>query len=659
MDARDKERPNFKATEASMIVETLYGLSGSIREMPSERDQNFHLITDTGEEYVLKIAAESEKSETLELQNSAMHHLSIVTAGFDSPIVRKSIKGLDIETTKSMDSTTHFVRLVSYLPGRVLAKVNPHSPEILTDYGRFVGSISKGLVGFDHPAAHREFYWDIRQASSVIRSYKELISDDEKKMLVEYILGLYETLVLPKQEEIRLSVIHSDANDYNVIVNHPHNDKSRSFGILDFGDMVYSHTINELAVAIAYAILGKSDPLDVAQKIVSGYHKVFPLSEPELEVLFPLVCTRLAMSVSIAAHQQQLEPDNEYLGISQIPAWKTLALLREIHPRFASYCLRSAVGLEPCANSSAVVKWIKKNSKHFGSPIGTALDSKNSIIIDVSVGSVDVSSPHHLADHEAFGDLVNEKLKAAGVNIGIGRYNEARLIYSGDQYITHGDESRTVHLAIDLFVDRGTPILSVYDGIIHSFQDNALPYDNGPTIVIEHTTTQDGPPFFILYSHLTRDSLDGLSIGKAVKKGEQIGKVGEYPDNGGWPPHLHFQIIVDMMDQKGDLYGVAPPSKRDVWLSICPNPNLIFQIPETLFPAPEMTKEEILELRSERIGRSLNVSYRSPLKIVRGFMQHLYDENGREYLDMRNNVPQVGHSNPRVVKALGQQASVL
>jgi len=656
---RDAERPKFDVEQARDIIKSLYGLSGILKELPSERDQNYHLITDSGEEYVLKIAARSEKRETLELQNSAMHHLAGANIGFESPVVRNSMNDLDIETTKSTDGSTHFVRLVSFLPGMVLAKVNPHSSELLVNYGKFVGSISKGLVGFDHPAAHREFYWDIQQASSVIRKYKDLISDEEKKTLVDHFLDIFENLVLPRQDELALSVVHGDANDYNVIVNHPHTNVSRTFGILDFGDMVYSYTINELAVAIAYAMLDKSDPLDVAQKIVSGYHEISPLTESELDVLFPLACARLAMSVSIAAHQQQLEPDNEYLSISQKPAWKTLARLRGIHPRFASYCLRAAVGLEPCADSSAVVKWIKKNSKTFSSPIGTALHKKNSVMIDVSVGSVDVVSPHHLADHQAFGNLVNEKLKHAGVTIGIGRYNEARLIYSGDQYLVYEGESRTVHLAIDLFVESGIPILSVHDGKIHSFKDNALPYDNGPTIVVEHSTTPDGPPFYILYSHLTRDSLDGLSVGKPVKKGEPIGKVGEYPDNGGWPPHLHFQLIVDMMDEKGDLFGVAPQSKRDVWLSICPDPNLILQIPETIFPDPNLTRDEILAIRSEHIGRPLGVSYRKPLTIVRGFMQYLYDENGREYLDIRNNVPQVGHSNPRIVKVLSQQAAVL
>jgi 4-aminobutyrate aminotransferase-like enzyme/Ser/Thr protein kinase RdoA (MazF antagonist) len=656
---RDAERPKFSVDDALELVKSLYGLSGSLKELPSERDQNFHLCAENGTEYVLKIAAASEDQAAIDMQNSAMRHLSGSCSGYDFPVVKRSLEGHELERIESNDSKPHFVRLVSFLPGKELAKVNPQSPELLVDYGRFVGSLTGGLVGFDHPAAHREFYWDLQNAGSVISKYKDLIGDEEKRGLVEYFLGLYETIVVPKAAALRRSVIHNDANDFNVIVNNAHSDEARSFGILDFGDMVFSYTINELAVAIAYAILDKPDPLGVAEKIVSGYHTVFPISEIELDVLFPLVCARLAMSVSIAAQQLQLEPDNEYLNVSQASAWRTLLLLRGIHHRFAAYCLRAASNLEPCIDSLRVVEWLKENSQSFASPIGVLLNETNTLVLDLSVGSLDVQFPLQLANHQSFEEIVSAKLEAAEVNIGVGRYNEARLIYGGNQYLEAGNESRTIHLALDLFVESGTPVFAVQDGAIHSFQDNAELLDNGPTIVVEHKTTPSGPSFYILYSHLTKDSLEGLSVGQSVKKGEQIGAVGKYPENGGWPSHLHFQLIVDMLDQKGDLFGVAPPSKRNIWLSICPDPNLILQIPAILFPKPNLTRNEILKLRNDLIGRPLGVSYKKPLTIVRGFMQYLYDENGREYLDVRNNVPQVGHSNPRIVRTLSQQAAVL
>ena len=658
MDARDQKRPKFNIEQVCEITKSLYGLSGSFKELLSERDQNFHLVTETGEEYVLKISAVSEKVETLEFQNLAMHHLAKGVMFPIAPRIQKTVTGDEISQIESQDGNSHFVRLVSYVHGRIMSSVNPQLPELLEDFGKFIGTLSKSLANFDHLATHRDFYWDLNKASLTIGKFKENISDTKKQKLLEHFLSLYETFVVPRMDELRTSVLHNDANDNNIVINNPHSE-NRAFGILDFGDMVYSSTINELAIAIAYAILDKADPIGIGQRIVAGYHSVYPLTELEIEVLFPLVCTRLAMSVSVSAYQKTLEPDNEYLVISEERAWKMLSYLSEVHPRYATYCFREAAGIEPCIASLQVRKWLKTNSGLLSSPLGLPLDATNSVVLDLSVGSTHVLSPLQLADNISFGNLVSEKLQSSGVTVGIGRYNEPRLIYSGTQYLAPGNENRTIHLAIDLFVEGGTPVLSVYDGVIHSFKDNAKPLDNGPTIIVKHETSSEGPPFYILYSHLSRDSLNELSVGKPVKKGEQLGRVGVYPENGGWPSHLHFQLIVDMLDEEGDLFGVAPPSKRDVWLSICPDPNLILQIPESLFPKPILTQPEILDLRAEHIGRPLGVSYRKPLTIVRGYMQYLYDEVGREYLDIRNNVPQVGHSNPRIVKTLHQQASVL
>ncbi|MGY5880057.1 MAG: aminotransferase class III-fold pyridoxal phosphate-dependent enzyme [Candidatus Thorarchaeota archaeon] len=660
--ARDPERPKFTLTEARTIAGNLFKLDSSIsdiKELPSERDQNFHIVVTSGQEYVLKIAAASEEVGTLSMQNCAMSHLAKNTVGQSSPVVYKSRSGIEIEEVKAENGNSHNVRLLSFLPGRRLSQINPQSSDLLEDFGRFIGSISKGLTGFNHFAAHREFYWDLKRANAVIATYSKHITDPEKREIVTYFLNLYEQLVLPLIDHLRVSVIHNDANDNNVVVVHPHIKNQRRFGILDFGDMVHSCTINELAIAIAYAILEKQDPISVAQEITAGYHAVFPISELELEILFPLICARLATSVSVSAYQKTLEPDNEYLIISEAPAWEVLTFLRNIPPRYFTYCLRSSIGLEPCPASAEVREWLRNNAGNFTSPIGKILDETNSVVVDLSVGSTDIASPLQLADIDKFTDLAYRKINSAEADVGIGRYDEPRLIYSGDQYTSAGNETRTIHIATDLMVEAGSPVFAVFDGIIHSFQDNDKPLDYGPTIIIEHKTTPEGPSFYVLYGHLSRDSLSELEVGKIVKKGEQIATVGEYPENGGWLPHLHFQLIADMMGLTGDFFGVAPPSKRDIWLSICPDPNLILQIPESLSPQPGLSKKEILEIRKAHLGKSLGISYKKPLHIVRGFMQYLYDEEGRQYLDVRNNVPQVGHSNPYIVDALSKQAAVL
>ena len=106
-------------------------------------------------------------------------------------------------------------------------------------------------------------------------------------------------------------------------------------GVIDFGDMVYTQTVNEVAIACAYAMLDKADPLAAAKSIVGGYHQVYPLTEPELAVLFDLIRMRLCMSVCHCAHQSHQEPENEYLRISERPAWALFHKLGDCQARLA------------------------------------------------------------------------------------------------------------------------------------------------------------------------------------------------------------------------------------------------------------------------------------------------------------------------------------
>src|SRR6185295_15695720 len=158
---------------------------------------------------------------------------------------------------------------------------------------------------------------------------------------------------------------------------------------------------------------------------------------------------------------------------------------------------------------------------------------------------------------------------------------------------------------------------------------------------------------------LSLESLDGLHIGKKIGRGERFAWIGEPPINGDWTPHLHFQIMQDLLGFVGDFPGVCLASQREVWLSNSPDPNLMIGIPRTTFPSFDLSKGATESWRSEFVGPSLSLSYCDPLKIVRGWRQYLYDESGRAFLDTYNNVPLVGHSHPKVVAAVQRQIALL
>jgi murein DD-endopeptidase MepM/ murein hydrolase activator NlpD len=158
-----------------------------------------------------------------------------------------------------------------------------------------------------------------------------------------------------------------------------------------------------------------------------------------------------------------------------------------------------------------------------------------------------------------------------GQPIRAGGYGEDRGVYSQVLFAPEGVEPRTVHLGIDIFAPAGAEVFTPLNARVHSFQVNDRPGDYGPTIILEHSAAP-GLKFHTLYGHLSRDSLKGLTPGAAFMAGERIAQLGTARENGGWPPHLHFQILLDIGSAKGDYPGVCRRSERERWLAICPDP---------------------------------------------------------------------------------------
>lgn len=665
MDASRMFRPSFSPEEARQTVFRLYGQEGEAHELPSERDQNFHIRTSDGADYVLKISNSAEQREFLDFQDDILVYLAEQKPALGVPRILRQVSGELLGLIRQRSGQEHFVRLLSFLPGRFLAEVKPHRPELLRDLGRFLGELDNTLAGYGRSVPARDLKWDMRNGLATVRRFLGLIQDRRKRQTVEHFLDRYQEDVSPLLSKLRTGLLLNDANDHNVLVGHASPDLfgrwMKVTGIIDFGDMVSGWLAVEPAVAAAYVMMGKDDPLEAACRVVAGFHEILPLTEDELACLFGFICLRLCLSVAISAEQHSQEKDNAYLRISEKPAWELLERLREVNPRLAHYMLRDACGLPPCPATAAVVRWLRTGPSQAGPVVEPDLRTPPQVVLDLSPGSLELGPLSYSDDPEAVEALIASRLKAAGKAVAVGQYNEARTAYSGKSFevkVNDGTEMRSVHLGIDLFLPSGSAVLAPLDGVIHSFQDNASGQDYGPTIILEHRFP-DAPAFFTLYGHLSRKSLDGLREGGKVRRGDKFAEIGQTSENGGWPPHLHFQIVTDLLDRKGEFPGVALPSRRSLWLGISPDPNLILKVPEGEFPAPSWTREELLRQRQARLGPSLSVSYRRPLKIVRGYKQYLYDQDGQAYLDSVNNVPQVGHSHPRVVRAIQSQAAVL
>jgi murein DD-endopeptidase MepM/ murein hydrolase activator NlpD len=168
-------------------------------------------------------------------------------------------------------------------------------------------------------------------------------------------------------------------------------------------------------------------------------------------------------------------------------------------------------------------------------------------------------------------DLAAPQSADHAIKPNLGGYAEDRSIYSQKLFAPEGEEPRTLHLGLDIFAPADTTILAPMMSRVHSVADNAHPGDYGPTLILEHAPAS-GLVFFTLYGHLAKSSTRDLKRGQAFMPGEPIAGIGKRYENGGWPPHLHFQIILDIGDWKGDFPGVCRASEREAWLARCPDP---------------------------------------------------------------------------------------
>jgi 4-aminobutyrate aminotransferase-like enzyme/Ser/Thr protein kinase RdoA (MazF antagonist) len=652
--SHELKRPSFSIEKVLGLIKKEYGLSGEIKELPSYRDQNFYLKLKNGEEYVIKIANQIEKKETIEFQNAVMNHLTSKDQLYISPKVIKS-KSIKIITEVQDNGNIHLLRVVTYIPGKEFAKINPHHHILLKKYGEFLGHLSHSLSDFDHPVAHYDFSWDLSNSYSVVGKYKKFILDAKKVAIVEHFSTEFLENTNPNLQSLRSSVIHNDLNEYNVIVNYKDNPFNYDFGILDFGDTIKSKTIFDLAVAIAYAILEKDDPISTAVNVIEGYNSVFPLMDNEIKVLFNLICMRLCISVANSSYQQTLDPENEYIGISQKNAWNSLFILRKINSNFAYYAFRDACNLEPHPYSKELIQLLRANQDQIHPILNDEISSKNHMVFDLSLVNSEVKFSKSSNDWGKVIPYIYKNLKNNNKEIGISRHNEVRLDYTNAQI--NSFNTPMVHLGISLFLNPKTPIYSPIDGTLVSLtRDNAF---NNYEIILEHQFGEENLRFYTMYKNISKDAIKEFKIGIIVKKGNLLGYVGRLENNDIPLSYVHFQITLDLLGKKEKIPSKIDTSQKKIWLSLVPDPNIILKIPQKSFPRTSMNPEKILKSREEVLGKSLSVSYQTPLNMVRGYMQYLFNQNGYAYLDMVNNVLHVGHCHPEVVKALMRQAAIL
>ncbi|MGJ8616052.1 MAG: aminotransferase class III-fold pyridoxal phosphate-dependent enzyme, partial [Sulfitobacter sp.] len=628
----------------------MWGFEAELSCLDGEYDLNFLVKCKTGENYILKVMRPGCERWLVDMQVKAFEHVSERQPELPCPHVVRSSSGDAVLRIADEVGDERLVWVLNQLPGKCYAKVAPKSEALIHEVGSVLAGFAKSLADFRHDGLERDFKWDLTRAGWVADQL-HCIADAGRRDILKAIVADFARLQ-PALEALPQQAIHNDANDYNIMVSGGFSAPMRVSGLIDLGDMCASPRICDLAIAAAYIVLDHQDSEAALAALVQGYHEVYPLTVAEIGMLWPLLRARLAVSVVNATQMAAENPDDPYVTISQAPAWRFLEG-NAIHAGLLTARLRAICGMPVVDGADRVLAWLDQQRGKFAPIMGQDLAK-------VPMGSLSVEhstwpqNPFDLPLEEAA--KVGQEFEDNG-RIWLGYYHEPRLIYA-DLAFRKGpwkaSNRRTVHLAVDAFTEAGTPIHAPLRGevFIAEYRDGHLDY--GGVIILRHETP-DGDPFFTLYGHLNPEFLDRLNPGDIVEQGDAFCCLGDPSMNGGWAPHLHFQLALTTEGIEADWPGVGDPDDMYLWRALCPNPAALLNLPDEKVRYVPTDKGDVLSKRRAYFGGNLSLTYHDPVMLMRGWKHHLFDEWGRPYLDAYNNVPHVGHAHPRIQAVAAEQ----
>jgi len=298
-----------------------YGIKGSLSRLSGE-NINYLVTVDDEERYVFKIMGADTPLEVVATEYAAVEHA--VSHGF-RPSLPRIVKNRSNKLNSGIivrKKHLYTALLYSFIDGKLLSKISDISVKMANNVGSSIALFDLSMENFDQPGAHRSHPWDLAEAGQHERKI-ELISDPERRDLLAWAFRAWFTDAKPKLSALPQQFIHGDAHDENILV-----EGERVSGLLDLGDSGFNPTICELATCLPYLMMSRDNPLEIAANIVAGYHATRPLCDAEFSVLMPLICGRMAVTVSMAALRGQFNPSHPTWFISEEGAWGLLAFLR-------------------------------------------------------------------------------------------------------------------------------------------------------------------------------------------------------------------------------------------------------------------------------------------------------------------------------------------
>jgi 4-aminobutyrate aminotransferase-like enzyme/Ser/Thr protein kinase RdoA (MazF antagonist) len=598
--------PVVAEAHVEAIAAERLGLRVLARSLGSQQDANFLLTAaDDGEVVgVLKIGNPAFGPDEIAAQHEAAEHLA------------RRVPGLRVATTVgsgpfllSLPSGERVVaRLLRHLPGGTLTGSAYLPPATVAALGRLAGRVSVGLADFDHPALERVLQWDLRHADRVVSLLGRHVGDPELRGRVEAAARTAWVAVSRVAARLPRQAVHGDLTDDNVVraaPGHPVPD-----GVLDLGDLTAGWAVAELAVTLSSLLHHEgAGPLAVLPA-VAAFDAERPLSDDEIEALWPMVVLRGAVLV-VSGHQQvALDAGNDYASAN-------LAHEQRIFDVACSV---------PAPVMTALVR------ARLGRPGGTAAlpPEPGLLAAPTSVGQriavLDLSCTSDAMDGGGWLDPAHEdRLAAAELDAGawavVTRFGEPRLTRATP---LSAEPPRNVATGIDAWWAQEVVVRAPWNGTAE---------DGGSRL--------RGLGVELSLSGGVRPVASG---GGAVRRGDPLVTV---------PARTRVRVAVRRVGEgvPGEVPPFVPVALREAWRAVVADPGPLLGVPVR----PAVPGADLLDRRSASFATLQGHYYAEPPRIERGWREHLVDTEGRVYLDAVNNVAVLGHGHPGIADAVSRQ----
>lgn len=325
-----RDRSDVPIDEVMTLIHYFYGLEiVEAKALGGEIDHNLRVTDAQGRSYLAKLTPASSPLEVVAWQEAVLAHLAQRPISVEVPRMLTNREG-QVHSNVSFSGGHYLLRLLSWIDGSLMASVEEHPPGLLRQLGHVAAEITQALEGLVQPESVDAHYWLVTRSREAIEQSLDAVADPDCRRSVETILGWFQA-ASTVFDRLPVATVHQDLNDFNVLVTAPEPGEARLAGVLDFNDAVTTVRVAELAVAGAYAMLRKSDPISAFCEVVAGYREVMGMTEEELDVVFPLAAARLCVNAATWTKRTSLE--NHRYGESRKQAtWPTVLHLAKADP---------------------------------------------------------------------------------------------------------------------------------------------------------------------------------------------------------------------------------------------------------------------------------------------------------------------------------------